>query len=1155
MNERLDLTAVTSVMDSYVTWPGTPTAAERNRALLLRSLMTHSAYDFVSARIRAGDREAFQMFFHDAYPQAVRFAQSRLGSRQLAEDTAQDVFVRIWEDRQRIAPDKSLKAYVFKLVANAVIDHYRHENVKQRHAEHLFADGSASTPAFDPLHEEEILRAIDNLPEKESTVFRLNRFSGLTYAETAKYLGVSPKTVEKHMSRALARLGTSLRDFLVLVFVLMTLALAGAAHGQDRGAAVAWAEFGTMHVTIMLEGMPLRDALNRVAEHVGAGVVYDDGMVDARVVAAHCRACPLNELLRDILVPHGLEHEFMEGPVIVVVRGTARRVTGRIVDAQTGESLPLAQVWSGSVGDVADDEGLFSLRIPPTGATNVTISYMGYEHRTVRVVPGDTGRMGTIALMPRTMVVGEVTVLAEPVIPISGNGGGARVMGSGTMGHIPSVGGGDPLLAMQMLPGLDNTGERAGELFIRGATPRTNLVTWDGIPIFSSDHFFGMISTFSPQAVGEARMYPRGVPAHLGGRAGTVVELESPSGLGNPQVLGHSSVLVSGGSIRVPLGRRVGGWISARRSTPAIEQQTAYSSFFDSAIGEAFEANRPGFTFTDVSARLDVLPAEGHHVSLSLHTSNDGLDRNTDEVFRQLALVNVQTEEEEDENDNRGRGRGRDGDQDRDGDDADDADDARDDADDARDDADDARDDADDARDDADDARDDADDARDGDDPMLVETRVTEREQTNNDWNLKGAALNWTARWTAGLPMHVQLTHSRSESAYVADLSEFESDTLAFSELVDRRHSIEQQAVRVRQELLSALGSTTVGAFYETSRSAFDVVSLVNEESARDSTARQDMELVGWHAAQEVDRGWLRVQAGLRLTRLSTNATWYAAPRLAANLKLSRHLSAQISWGQYYQYMLRSLDSDILIERRDNWALIGPGQEPARSRQAGAALVASGRLWSVSTDIWRRTSRGVPVLPEAMPRADVAPFSGDDTRAVGVDAGGQASINGVVALVSYTYTISEVKSGEFPAIGWFSALSERPHAVKGVLSAPLGPVRVGASYSVASGRPVGVLVDARRFVSADGSQLLGSAAASLAGQRLAPYRRLDVELEWTRHVGALDIAASVSAVNVLDHQNVRYQRIVTDGTSVLLRDVAMLGFTPTASLRIGLFRP
>ncbi|MEQ9104908.1 MAG: RNA polymerase sigma-70 factor [Rhodothermales bacterium] len=1057
---------------------------------------------------------AFQNFFREMYPQAVRFAQSRLGDRQQAEDIVQDVFVRMWENRRRIATDRSPKAYLFKLVANAIIDHYRHEKVKQRHAEHMLAGGPALTPAHDPTQEEDILRAIDDLPEKESTVFRLNRFAGMTYAETARYLGVSQKTVEKHMSRALARLGTSLRDFLVVLIALLTLAVAGAAHGQDRTA-----EFAASSVDIQLEGMSLRDALSAVAARTGAGLVFDDAMVESRMVGPHCSTCPLKELMRDVLAPHGLAFELMGGPVIVVVRGRGLQLTGRVVDAETGESLPLAQVWTGSTGGVADEDGWFSLTVPADGATHLTVSYMGYEHRMVRVEPGN---LGTIALRPRTIVVGEVTVIAEPVIPVSGDGSGARLMRGGTMDRIPTIGGDDPLLAMQMLPGMDNTGERAGEMFIRGATPRTNLVTWDGIPVFSADHFFGMISTFSPQAVGEVKTYPRGVPAHLGGRAGTVVELASPSGLGHPQLLAHSSVLVSGASVRIPLGPRMGGWISARRSTPAIEQQTAYSSFFDKAIGEEFEANRPGFTFSDVSARLDVLAAARHHVSFSLHTSDDGLDRNTSDVFRQLELVNEQTEEEEEENENRGRGQGRG----RGGDDDDD-----------------------------DDGEEDSDADDDEGDAEFVETVVTERERTNNDWSLTGAALNWTANWAAGAPMHVQVTRSRSRSSYAADLSELAADTLAFSAVEDRRHSIEQQAIRVRQELPSALGSTTVGAFFEGSRSRFAASTVFNTVNAFDSTSVRDMTLAGGHVAQEMRHGPVRLQAGIRLTRLSTNGAWYTAPRVAADVALTGRLSAQVFWGQYHQYMLRSLDSDILVERRDSWALVDAGQDPARSRQAGASLEMSGRAWSLSADVWRRTSLGVPVLPEATPRADVRPFNGDETHTLGMDVGGQVRISGVVALVSYTYTESEARSPAFPGLGWFRSLSERPHAVKGVVSAPVGPVTVGVSYSLASGRPVGVLLDPRRFVSADGSQLLGSAAASLDGEQLPPYRRLDVDVEWTGRIGGLNMAAAVSAVNVLDRQNVRYRRIVTEGTSVLLRDVTMLGFTPTASLRIGLNRP
>ncbi len=137
-----------------------------------------------------------------------------------AEDLVQQVFVKIWEQRERLDIAWSLKAYLYKTVHNAALNRLRAANTRSKYLETNAAQlENANVTPDDTASElnERLQKALDLLPPQCRHVFELSRFEELKYREIADQLGISIKTVETQMGKALRILRLQLADYLVTI--------------------------------------------------------------------------------------------------------------------------------------------------------------------------------------------------------------------------------------------------------------------------------------------------------------------------------------------------------------------------------------------------------------------------------------------------------------------------------------------------------------------------------------------------------------------------------------------------------------------------------------------------------------------------------------------------------------------------------------------------------------------------------------------------------------------------------------------------------------------------------------------------------------------------------------------------------------------------
>ncbi|WP_341225937.1 RNA polymerase sigma-70 factor [uncultured Arcticibacterium sp.] len=175
--------------------------------------------------IRKGNKSAFKRVFDTYYADLSRYAFSMLKRQEEAEDLVQQVFVNFWEKREQTIISGSLKSYLFRSVHNQSLNLIKHEKVKASYVQHSqFFDIKYQSDVEETLEGKEleiqIAAAIETLPKQCQKIFVMNRMESLKYKEIAEQLGISIKTVENQIGKALKILRSSLAPYLVSLLLI-----------------------------------------------------------------------------------------------------------------------------------------------------------------------------------------------------------------------------------------------------------------------------------------------------------------------------------------------------------------------------------------------------------------------------------------------------------------------------------------------------------------------------------------------------------------------------------------------------------------------------------------------------------------------------------------------------------------------------------------------------------------------------------------------------------------------------------------------------------------------------------------------------------------------------------------------------------------------
>ncbi len=284
-----------------------------------------------------------------------------------------------------------------------------------------------------------------------------------------------------------------------------------------------------------------------------------------------------------------------------VARSETVTVCARVLDNFENNTIPGAtvEVLGGNRAVVTGADGQFSLTDLPRGAT-LRIRHLGYKTLYIQAENLVRQNPCTTLLLPvRYQELQEVVVYKFLTTGLKKEPDGSITMTRSQFGLLPGQSEPDVLQSIQALPGIKSNSETVSDINIRGGTNDQNLLLWDGIRMYQSGHFFGLISAFNPYLTDQVEIIKNGSSAYYGDGLSGIINMRTHNKVGRNYFGGAGFNLISGDAyLHMPLSDRLALQVSARRSVTDFLNTPTYSNFSDRAFQDT-QISSPGVQNSD----------------------------------------------------------------------------------------------------------------------------------------------------------------------------------------------------------------------------------------------------------------------------------------------------------------------------------------------------------------------------------------------------------------------------------------------------------------------------------------------------------------------------------------------------------------------------
>lgn len=366
------------------------------------------------------------------------------------------------------------------------------------------------------------------------------------------------------------------------------------------------------------EKVELRAVITVIEQQYNVTFSYADDNIVSVFIEPPSKNLNLSEALQYLQVQTSLRFQQLNRRHIAISKNQVNvlDVCGVIVDWETNVQITGATVQSKKAAVVSDKNGRFNLKNISSTDT-LRIRFLGFTSLDLPIDKIENTPCDTIYLKQKTTKLQEIIVANFITNGININSDGSIIISPKSLGILPGLTDPDVLQTIQALPGIQSINETISDINVRGGTNDQNLILWDGIKMYQSGHFFGLISAFNPYLTNRVVLNKNGTTAALSDGVSSTIDIQTDDQV-RPDFSGGAGInmLFADIFLKFPIAKNISLQLSGRRSISDIVQTPTYNSYFDRIFRNTDVTNSSDptadsllgsderFNFHDISAKM-----------------------------------------------------------------------------------------------------------------------------------------------------------------------------------------------------------------------------------------------------------------------------------------------------------------------------------------------------------------------------------------------------------------------------------------------------------------------------------------------------------------------------------------------------------------------
>lgn len=374
-------------------------------------------------------------------------------------------------------------------------------------------------------------------------------------------------------------------------------------------------------ISIEVKNVTLSDLLSEITRRSGFPFSYNPKKIAAQQKVSYSATNQsLTKVLDDLSKQFGLTFGLVENQIILKPDKRSQKVepqiatlSGTIKDSDSGEALIGASVFVHELqtGAVTNAFGFYSLTIPK-GAYTVSSSFMGYKRSTMTVELDGPVKEDLMMTEEPPVVLEEIIITGMPSVVNQIQTGNLNIKPSTVEERPAFFGEMDVVKSLESVPGIKFHSDGSSFYYVRGGHRDQNLILIDDAPIYNPSHMLGVFSTIIPDAVNDITFYKGDMPASIGGRLSSVLDVRTKKGNDHHfQAWGNAGFISTKMGIEGPIRRNASSYLlSGRVSTLKW-------------IFKLADNNISRFNFHDLTGKVNVRFNESNKVFFSFYSGGD----------------------------------------------------------------------------------------------------------------------------------------------------------------------------------------------------------------------------------------------------------------------------------------------------------------------------------------------------------------------------------------------------------------------------------------------------------------------------------------------------------------------------------------------------